>query len=446
MRFWALLVVFALMAGCVSAPRVRTEISIPGLESAETGVDDAYAAGWQRLQAGETRQAMDLFRRSRADEDRLYVAFGFVYLMRGKLDLAKKNFTDALVLNAESVMARMGMAAYHRQKGEVREAFRIYSRLRNENPDNPMVRLRHEQIRAQETEKWLSRADRLEQSGSEGAEYREALENALYYSPDMVTLKERLAAYLAREDGGDQAAEIYRDIVESIPGNLEAMEKLGGLYEKQGQYDQALVIYRQLQEKDPGNLRILNRINKLKERFNETDMPVRFKNIYFKTDLSREELAALLGHYFQDQLVLTSTPEIITDIQHSFAREEIVKLCSLGIMELRPDHTFGVGNLEDLKVSRARFAVVMRNLVRYLESLGITLDLAVAEDIPEPGDVLPVHRQYEVIRFMVHSRLMELDEAGRFRPADLITPMEALRAILAIRRATVHAFEAESEK
>jgi len=432
MKFWALVASLALMAGCASVPRVRTEVSIPSLESGAVGVDDPYAAGWNQLQAGQTRQAMELFRRSRADEDRLYVAFGFVYLVRGKLDLARQNFKNALDLNPESASARLGMAEFQRNRGNMREAFRIYSRLRSEFPENPWVRLRHEQIRSRETERWLREADRLQQTKAADQNYREALENALYYSPDMVAVKERLAEYLRQSEGGEQASEVFREILAAAPGNLQAMEKLGNLYEEQGQYDKALVVYRRLLEKDPGNLEISNRINGLKIRFNESDMPMRFKNIYFKADLNREELAALLGHYFKTELVLNSTPKIITDIQHSFAREAIVKLCSLGIMELRPDHSFGVGNLEGLKVTRARFAVVIRNLIRFLENRGITLDLSATEKPLEASDVLPVHKQHDVIRFVVNTRLMELDEDGRFRPAQDITPMEALRAIMEV--------------
>jgi len=434
MRFWVLIVAFALLAGCVGAPRVRTEVSIPSLETAAVGVDEAYTAGWQRLRSGDTRKAMDMFRRSRADEDRLYVAFGFVYLVRGNLDLARKNFRDALTLNSDSASARLGMAEYHRNQGDMREAFQIYSRLRSEFPDNPWVHLRHEQIRSRQTEKWLSIADRLEQSDNLGPDYRVALEKALYYSPDMPALKQRLAEYLEKKEGGDQVVEVYRDIVESMPGNLEAMQKLGQLYEEKDQYDQALLVYRRLQEKDPGNLDVLNRINALKMRFNETDMPVRLKNIYFKTDLTREELAALLGHYFSDELVMNAAPKIITDIQHSFAREAIVKLCSLGIMDLRPDHTFGVGNQEGLKITRARFAVVMRNLIMHLENQGIRLDLSSGRDLQQASDVLPVHNQHDVIHFMINSSLMELDGEGRFRPAQDITPIAALNSILKIRR------------
>ncbi|MBN1197672.1 MAG: tetratricopeptide repeat protein, partial [Candidatus Aminicenantes bacterium] len=214
MRFRVLIVAFALLAGCVGAPRVRTEVSIPSLEAEAVGVDDAYTAGWQRLRSGDTRQAMDMFRRSRADEDRLYVAFGFVYLVRGNLDLARKNFQDALTLNRDSASARLGMAEFHRNQGDMREAFRIYSRLRNEFPDNPWVRLRHEQIRSRETEKWLRAAERLEQTGNMDADYRDALEKALYYSPDLVELKQRLAEYLEKREEGDQAVEVYRDIVD----------------------------------------------------------------------------------------------------------------------------------------------------------------------------------------------------------------------------------------
>ena len=434
MKFWSVFVITLIAAGCAGGPQVNTDVNIPILAEGEVGVDQSYANGWKQLESGDPAQAMEMFRRSRADEDRLYVAFGFVYLVKGKADLAFKNFNNALKLNPESAPARLGMAAYHEARGEMVDAFRIYSRLRAEFPENPWVRLRHERISSRETERWLHEADRLQRLGKMDEGYLEALENALKFSPELMAVKERIAAYYSERNRDEQAAGVYEEIVRNAPSNLDAMKKLGEIYEEQGQYDRALVVYRGLLLKNPGSLDVSNRINGLKVRFNEQNLPLRLKNIYFKSDLNREELAALIGRYYSEELVLSGSPMIITDIQHSFARDAIVKLCSLGIMSLRPDHTFGVGRMEELNVTRARFALVVRNLIRYLEGRGFTLDLQVSERNLEAADVFPVHKEHDVIRFMVNAKLMQLDEYGNFRPAEDISPFEALRTFFEIRR------------
>ena len=105
---------------------------------------------------------------------------------------------------------------------------------------------------------------------------------------------------------------------------------------------------------------------RVRDRFQELTLPEKFKKIFFKTEINREELAALIGFYFDRYIQMDRAPEIITDIDGSFAREQIIKTCTAGIMHARPDHTFDRFTTPD----RATFAVTLHALIDYLKAKG----------------------------------------------------------------------------
>ncbi|MCP5108519.1 MAG: hypothetical protein GY950_34355, partial [bacterium] len=145
-------------------------------------------------------------------------------------------------------------------------------------------------------------------------------------------------------------------------------------------------------------------------------------------DMTREDFAALIGHYFERHLG-TRSPLMITDIGTSFARVQIIKVCTLGIMNVRPDHSFGRYRIID----RAAFAVVVNRLLKYLEDeQGYSVSLASAGETGEavePRDISPLHKNYNIIKLMVNAQLLKLDSESCFNPTLKVTPTEALTAI-----------------
>jgi hypothetical protein len=180
-----------------------------------------------------------------------------------------------------------------------------------------------------------------------------------------------------------------------------------------------------LQKLKPDDITYINKVSDLKVKFYDLNMPEKFKNIFFKQDINREELAALVGHYFERYLDIRP-PVIITDIGSSFAKEHIIKIATLRIMNVRPDHSFD----RFRTINRTTFAVVINRLVNYLRNeQGLTINLVPPEKTIEPVDISPVHKYYKVIKFLLNSQLIKTDDENRFNPTAKVTPAEVLISI-----------------
>jgi hypothetical protein len=164
---------------------------------------------------------------------------------------------------------------------------------------------------------------------------------------------------------------------------------------------------------------------RIREQFQEMNLPEKFKKIFFKTEINREEMAALIGYYFDRYIQLEKAPEIITDIDGSFARDYIIKTCTSGIMGARPDHTFDRFSIPD----RAMFAVILKALINYLEKKGHSLHFTPLADAVESVDLSPLHKNYDIIKFMVNAQILPLDSERIFNPTRSVSPNDVIYAL-----------------
>ncbi len=411
--------------GCGGVPQVNTGIHIPELDPSPA-YDSYYVEGWKKLKEGKPGDAIKNFEQSSSTDEMLFVGYGYAFLAQNRLGMARRNFEKALEINPDSLQAQFGLAEMHELSNEKKKAFQVYSKLWALYPGNAWVKVRYESIKSSETEKYLKQAESYKKNNQEDA-YIGALETASWYSPEMVDIKVELANFFSSKQQYQQAAQHYEKVLEKFPHRREILMKLADVYEKMNRFDSALIIYRKMQELSPGDLQISNKINELKIKFHESNLPPRFKNIYFKNDINREELAALLGFYF-DRYFETRPPVIITDISGSFAKEYIIKVCSLEIMNLRPDHSFDRFS----RVNRAALAVVINALLKYLEKNargGYDMQFHPLEEVIEPADISPLHKDYDTIKFLINSRIMKLDKQNRFNPTQHVSPFEVLETI-----------------
>lgn len=414
--------------GCGGVPQVNLNIHIPELDSSLDN-DYYYIEGWKKLKEGKPGEAMKNFEQSGSSDEKLFVGYGYAFLAQNKLEMARKNFEKALGINQDSLQAQFGVAEMHELLNEKKKAFQVYAKLRALYPANAWVKVRYDSIKTSETEKYLKEAELYKEENQEDA-YISALETASWYSPEMIDINMEIADFFNSKQQYQQAVNQYEKVLEKLPHNQELLTKLAEVYEKMERFDSALVIYRKMQELRPGDLHISNKINELKIKFHETNLPPQFKNIYFKSEINREELAALLGFYF-DKYLENRPPVIITDISGSFAKEYIIKVCSLGIMNLRPDHSFD----RFARINRAAFAVVINALLKYLEenALGVyDMQFHPLDEVIEPVDVSPLHKDYEIIKFLLNSGILKLDKQKRFNPTRNVSPYEVLETIKSI--------------
>lgn len=421
-------VVLLVLAGCGGRAVVNTTIFIPDLDRSQY-TDSYYEAGWQYLKQGKPELALKSFEMSNSEDEKLFLGFGYAFLSQNKVDMAKRNFEKCLAINPENLQAHFGLAAMYEELNDLETAFRIYSKLRASHPENSWIKVRFDYIKTTETERFLKEAENYKnQDSPEG--YIGALEKASEFSPEMVELKMKIGDYYSDKEMYEQAVPQFESLLEKQPNDEKLLTRLAEIYEKMKKYDSAVVIYRRMLDFKPGDLDLTNKINDLKMKFYELNLPAKFKNIFFKDKLTREDLAALLGYYF-DKHLEPLPPVIITDIGNSFAKTYIIRVCTLKIMQLRPDHSFDRYSI----VNRAAFAVVMDALLRYLESTygdgtgGNVFQFDPPDEVMEPVDISTLHKDYKTIKFLVNSGIMKLDAQRSFNPTNQITPSEALVAI-----------------
>jgi len=411
--------------GCGGVRQVNTNIHIPELESSLDN-DFYYIEGWKKLKEGKPGEAIKNFEQSGSGDENLFVGYGYAFLAQNKLAMARRNFEKALEINPGSLQAQFGFAEMHELLNEKKKAFQVYSKLRALYPANAWIKVRYDSIKTSETEKYLKEAELYKRENQEDA-YISALETAAWYSPEMIDINVEIADFFNSKQQYQQAVNRYEKVLEKLPHKWELLTKLADVYEKMNRFDSALVIYRKMQELRPGDLHISNKINELKIKFYESNLPPKFKNIYFKSEINREELAALLGFYF-DKYLESQPPVIITDISGSFAKEYIIKVCSLEIMNLRPDHSFD----RFPTINRAALAVVINALLKYLEKNapgGYDMQFHPLDEVIEPADISPLHKDYETIKFLLNSGILKLDRKNFFNPTRNVSPYEVLETI-----------------
>jgi tetratricopeptide (TPR) repeat protein len=426
----SLIMLFAVLTAiasvkCGGGGGIAPNIYFPDLDPAQYN-DPNYVEGWNNLKNGKTREASKYFEKSILDEEKLLVGYGYTYLAQNKLGMAKTNFERCLSINPENMQAQFGLANIYELLKENDRAFSVYSKLRAAYQGNTWVKARYDSLKNTETQNSMKLAEKYRAEKNMPA-YIKALETASDYSPENVKIKVEIADFYVLQQQYQKASHYYEDALEKLPDNEEISIKLAGLYEKTDRFDSAILIYKKIQEMKPTDKTIPLKIEQLKTRFNALKLPEKFKNIFFKENINREEIAALLGHYF-DKYLESRQPLIITDIGNSFAREYIIKICSLGIMQLRPDHSFD----RFPTLNRAAFAVTFDALLKYLEKSGkgkYSIRFTPLEKTIEPSDISPLHKDYDVIKFLLNSEIMKLDPENNFNPTRDISPSETLVAI-----------------
>lgn len=412
-----------MVVACSGVKNVNLNINIPELDNTQY-YDSSYIEGWKKLKNGKPKLALEYFKQSNLEDEKLYVAFGYTLLVQNRFKYAKKNFENALKLNPNSIKAEIGLATVYEILKDNEKAYQIYSHLRAKYPENAWIKVRYEYIKSIETENYLLKAEKYKLSNNDKG-YIESLETAARFSSELVDIKIKIADFYYEKEDFEKSSDYYEEIQEKLPYREDILYRLADCYEKMEKYDTALVVYQKLSNLKPGDIDISNKINDLKIKFYEMNLPVKFKNIFFKYYINREDLAAFIGYYFDKYLSTESAPVIITDIAGSFAKDYIIKLCTLNIMQTRPDHSFE----RFIDITRASFAVVINSLIEYLKKAGYFIHITPVDLVIEPADISPLHKHYNIIKFLINAQIMKLDSENNFNPILKISPNEALLSI-----------------
>jgi tetratricopeptide (TPR) repeat protein len=411
-----------LLAACGGVRPVSVDFHLPDIASG-TFADSYYRLGWEQLKKGDSEAAYKSFQLCEAPLDQKQAAFGYVFLARRKYSAAADQFQRALAANPANVEAGMGQAMILELEGRTAEAFRAYGDLLLRAPQDAWIKQKYESIRSQSTQGHLLAAEKA-RAGDKAAYIRE-LEQAAFYSPDMAAITLQIADHYFAEGDLARSQARYEAVLDREPHNEAVLLKLAAIYEKRDKLELALVTLDRLLALKPGDPFLSGEKQRLRDRFQELTLPEKFKKIFFKAEINREELAALIGFYFDRFIAIAGAPEILTDIDGSFAREQIIKTVTAGILRARPDHTFQRFMYPD----RADVAVTLNALIEYLRGKGHAPRFTPLAEAPLIADLSPLHKNYGLISFLIRSQVLALDDQGNFNPTRPVAPADVIYAL-----------------
>lgn len=428
-----------LVAGCASRTR---PVAVPGAPAfpdyprleipanllVAQDVRDRHELAWQRLQAGDLRNANREFNETLKRSATFYPAetgLGFVALADRDFKQASSRFSAALAKNDRYLPAWLGLADAHVGLGNDVEAIAALERALEIDPKREALRDRLELLRFKEVQALIGAGQRARQANR----YDEAarlLERALTLSPSSTIILRELSALETARGSLDAAEEHARRAIQIDANDAESHAALGAVLEARQQYRDASAAYGRAAAIDPRPI-WRERSTALREKANLSAIPPEFRDLPAAATISRAQVAALIGTRL-DVLVERAPKKVAavaTDVRTHWAAPWILPITQAGIMEVLPNHTFQPA----ATVRRADLAKVIEQLLAVLAAER-QIDLGRwRASRPRFTDLPPTNLFYNAAALAIASGAMDTLEGNRFQPTRPVTGAELVAAI-----------------
>jgi Tfp pilus assembly protein PilF len=396
----------------------------PGAGPGELGPSETKGAeeAWKEILAGDAARGEQDYVRlllRRPGSVALRTGRAYAYLREGRFQDAEHSFERILEGSPEYVPALIGGASAAAHAADPEAALDLYRRALSLAPDDVRIQRRLGELKMRVTEKGVAEGHALEEKG-DIAGATEALGRALKAAPELSEVRLDLARLLAAK--GDTAAAIT--ILEEDPArSRDVLLKLAELLSAEHNLDKSLEIYHELSSRDAKDSEAESRSSEIRKKLEFEGMPEEYRKIYDAPRVARGDLAALLSIKVRSlQRVKETEPPVAVDISGSWAREHIIRMLALNIMDVYPNHTFQPG------------AVVRRGDLAL--ALGRILDLmhVPAGRGPQASDISSNNVHFDAVSRTVSAGLMSLTAGGAFEEWRPVSGREAADAIDALVR------------
>ncbi|HEY6361990.1 MAG TPA: tetratricopeptide repeat protein [Vicinamibacterales bacterium] len=386
--------------------------------------------GWRYLQNDDLNNAEREFSSALKQSPALYpaqTANAYVALARREHERAVGAFDAALVAAPQYVPALVGRGQTLLALGRDDEALTAFESALAVDSSLADVRGRVEVLRFRNLQDLIAAA-RAAAAAGRRAEARAAYARAVEATPDSAFLHRELAL-LERQDGnGDAALGHFRRAAELDPGDAASLVQIGEMLEERQDYAGAEATYRRAAAIEPGAT-LTARIAALVERAREARLPAEFRAIAAATELTRGDLAALIGVRLEPLLRTVPTRQVVlTDIAGHWAASWVSQVAQAGVIEPFENHTFQPG----APVRRGDLATAISRLVAVLAADRPDLRARIA-DRPRFTDLGTGHLSYPAASVAVASGVIPMIGGDRFEVGRAVTGAEAAEAIDRVR-------------
>lgn len=425
-RVVALVALAAALGGCAKrvAPPLPEgeEYVFPAPEPAELmpAQRALLQQAWREVQSGDAGAAVghfDKLLRQRPASVAARTGLGYAHLRSSRLAPARAAFETALDARPQYVSALVGLGSIAVREGELERAVELFRRASGIAPDDPVVRKRLGSLKLQVTDRRMAEAEAALERGDLVAAAL-AYEAALAAAPELAGIRLALAEVLTRQDDRRGAIAVLEA---DLSGERQVLLELGRLLCEEKDYARALEVYTRLLAHGPGDAEARAGQKRAREGLEAQAMPLEYQSIPDAPRVTRADLAALVVVRVPAlRRAGAGEPRVAVDISGSWARDQVARVLSLGIMELYPNHTFQPNALVR-RLDLARVAARTLDVVRWPAGRG-----------PVPNDMPPAHLDYPAVQRVLAAGLMGLTPAGAFEPWRPVSGREAIELVDAL--------------
>jgi len=398
---------------------------LPASSVAELSLDERIQVeeAWAQLRNGNINKAQRILKELGARIPFYYAGIGYSLYLQGEYQSAQEYFRASLQYFPSILLGHLGLAQLYQEAGQDELAFDEFREILKTDPLHPWVKPRFEALRAGLTQKLEQEARTFFYKGNR-EDAKKSYLKALYYSPNSFESHATLARIFREEQSFQNALVHLKAACSQEPKNIEIKKMYADTLFLTEKYKESLVIYEEVQSAEPENKEIKGRIEIIKNRLGIFELPSQYDAIPTTDVVSKEDVAALIGVEFKNNLAGTvQKPPIIIDIATSWASRYILQVTASGIMDVYPNHTFQPARI----INRAEMAEILIRLVDYLTLFGYSFIQHIPEERIQISDVSFDNYYYRPILKIVSYDIMGLTSERIFNPDRPVSGFEALR-------------------
>jgi len=398
--------------------------TLPPSEVAELSLDERILIEdvWKNLRQGKGEKAKKIISKLDAQSPFYYVGLGYASFVMDELRAAEEFFKHALANSPEMTIIHTGLAQVYVRTGREDQAFSEFREVLKNEPEHPWIKPRYEALKKKKTEESMMLAKSFLDSNNL-AESKKAYLKALHYSPEDSEAHIALADIFLKEESLQNALTHLEVASDLEPRNSDIQKKYAETLFLAGENKKSFEIYKALEEQYPKDTEIKSRLETLKNRLGIFELPSQYDAIQASEAVTREDMAALLGIKFKDILNEPARkPLIIIDIATSWASEYILRMTSMGILDVYPNHTFHPKKI----VTRAEMAEILVRLTDSLKYKGHRFVQHIPPEKIRISDISPDNYYYRPIIRILSYDIMTLSTDKSFKPDLPVSGQEAM--------------------
>ena len=354
------------------------------------------------------------------------VGLGYVLLAQHKVKDAIAWFDHAIRVAPRYAPGYAGRGEAYLAGGQRELALASFETALKLDPGLPDLGRRVEVIKFARVRERVAAAKRAADEGRL-EEARRAYADAVQLSPESAVLYRDLGIVETRLDALGDAIPHLRKSVALDGGDARALTALGDALEKQGDLEGAVDAYQRAVALDGGEM-TRRTLERLRDRASTTRVPAEYRSIAQLPQVTRGDVAALVGLRLQGVLAATGVggPTVVaTDVRGHWASTWIMAVTRANVMEVYANHTFQPAAV----VRRVDMAQVVARVVAMVAPESAKFFMH-----PTIADVPADHLSYPDVAVAVSSGIMGLVDGGMFRPSRGLSGAEAVDVVERLER------------